>query len=186
MVFSPGLLEQAPQTHIATVKADPAAEDGLEIAVTDAFPNVSAIRVKEAVEAFGGIIGQVAVAVRSTASVALLAGVLVLAGAIAAGQQRRIYDAVVLKVLGATRRMTGLGYLFEFGLLGLATALLSLLFGTLAAWLVLTRVMELPFGFLPWTALATVLAAVATTALFGFAGTWRALSQKAAPLLRNE
>src|SRR3546814_2988474 len=104
MIFSTGLLEQAPQSHIATVKADAETEDALEIAVTDRFVNVSSIRVKEALEQVAALIVQIAVAVRAIAAVALVAGVLVLAGAVAAGPHRRVYDAVVLKVLGATRR----------------------------------------------------------------------------------
>lgn len=186
MIFSPGLLETAPQTHIATVKSRPDVEDEVEIAVTDSFANVSAIRVKEALLAFSTVISQVATAVRVTASVALLAGVLVLAGAIAAGHRRRVYDSVVLKVLGATRGALARAFLLEYGLLGLVTACLAAVLGSLAAWLVLTQIMEMPFTFLPGAVVATALGAAVVTILFGFAGTWRALSQKAAPLLRNE
>ncbi|MEO3427948.1 FtsX-like permease family protein [Pelagibius sp. CAU 1746] len=186
MIFSPGLLERAPQSHIATVKAEAAAEDALEIAVTDRFINVSSIRVKEALEQVGELIGQIAVAVRAIAAVALVAGVLVLAGAVAAGHQRRVYDAVVLKVLGATRRGVAQTFLLEYGLLGLVTATIAAAVGTLAAFLVLTEVMRADFVFLPGAVIATALLATAITVGFGFAGTWRALGQKAAPLLRNE
>ena len=87
MVFSPGLLESAPQSAIATVKAaTPEAEDALERAVTDRFANVSAIRVKEALETVGGLIADIAMALRATAAVALVSGVLVLAGAVAAAR----------------------------------------------------------------------------------------------------
>ena len=186
MVFSPGLLESAPQTHLATVKAEPAAEDALEIAVTDSFANVSAIRVKEAMQTFNQVIAQVSVAIRATAGVALVAGILVLAGAIAAGHRRRVYDAVVLKVLGATRRALAQAFVLEYGLLGLATAGISGAIGTVAAYFVLTDIMEMRFAFLPMAAGGTALLAVLVTMVLGFAGTWRALSHKAAPLLRNE
>ncbi len=186
MIFSPGLLEQAPQSHIATVKADAETEDALEIAVTDRFINVSSIRVKEALEQVGALIAQIAIAVRAIAAVALVAGVLVLAGAVAAGHHRRVYDAVVLKVLGATRRTVAQSFLLEYGLLGLVTAAIAAAIGTLAAWLVLTEVMRADFVFLPQAVIITALLATAITVGFGFAGTWRALSQKAAPLLRNE
>ncbi|HSR72643.1 MAG TPA: FtsX-like permease family protein, partial [Kiloniellales bacterium] len=119
MVLSPGLLESAPQTHIATVKADPAVEAALERAITDRFANVSSIRVKEALAAVAEILAQIGLAVRLSASVAILAGILVLAGAIAAGHRRRVYDAVVLKVLGATRAEMARAFLLEYGLLGL-------------------------------------------------------------------
>jgi len=186
MIFSPGLLERAPQSHIATVKADAAAEDALEIAVTDRFINVSSIRVKEALEQVGELIGQIAIAVRAIAAVALVAGVLVLAGAVAAGHHRRVYDAVVLKVLGATRRSVAQTFLLEYGLLGLVTAAIAAAIGTLAAYLVLTEIMRADFVFLPGAVVTTALLATAITVGFGFAGTWRALGQKAAPLLRNE
>ncbi len=186
MVLSPGQLESAPQSYVATVKADPAVEDALEIAITDRFANVSSIRVKEAVASAGALITKVAIAIRVTAGVALLAGVLVLAGAVAAGHQRRVYDAVVLKVLGATRRMVGRAFLLEYGILGLATAGISALLGSIAAYVVLTEIMELQFFFLPGAVAGTAGLALAITILLGFAGTWRALSQKSAPLLRNE
>jgi len=186
MIFSPGLLERAPQSHIATVKANAAAEDALEIAVTDRFINVSSIRVKEALEQVGELIGQIAIAVRAIAAVALVAGVLVLAGAVAAGHHRRVYDAVVLKVLGATRRSVAQTFLLEYGLLGLVTAAIAAGIGTLAAYLVLTEIMRADFVFLPGAVVTTALLATAITVGFGFAGTWRALGQKAAPLLRNE
>ncbi len=186
MVFSPGLLEQAPQSHIATVKADPATEDALEIAITDRFVNVSSIRVKEALEQVGELLGQIAIAVRAIATVALVAGVLVLAGAVAAGHHRRVYDAVILKVLGATRRSVAQAFLLEYGLLGLVTAAIAAAIGTLAAYLVLTEIMKSGFVFLPGAVITTALLATAITVAFGFVGTWRALGQKAAPLLRNE
>jgi len=186
IVFAPGTLEGAPQTHIATVHVPPEEESRLLRAVTDALPNVSAIRVKDALEAINKIIGDIADAMRLTASVALIAGMLVLAGAVTAGHQRRVYDAVVLKVLGARRADVLRAFLLEYGLMGLAAGLIAAALGTLAGWAVITGVMEAEWTFLPVTVAITGAACVALTLLFGFAGTWRALNRKAAPLLRNE
>ena len=186
MVFSPGLLEAAPQSQIATVKAEPAAEEAIERAVTDRFANVSAIRVKETLQAVADLIADIATALRATAAVAMVSGVLVLAGAIAAGHHRRVYDAVVLKVLGATRRDVGQAFLLEYGILGLVTAAIAGLVGSVAAFFVLTEVMHARFVFLPGAVISTAVIATALTVLMGLLGTWRALSQKAAPLLRNE
>ena len=186
MVFSPGLLESAPQSHIATVKLDPAKEDALERAVVDSFPNISAIRVKEALARAAEFFGKVAIAVSATAGLTLLSGVLVLAGAFAAGHQRRVYDSVVLKVLGATRgRVAGI-FLLQYGLLGVITAGIAAGIGTLAGYIVVTQVMEAEFIFLPGTVFPTALLAAVLTLVLGFIGTWRALSVKPAPLLRNE
>ncbi len=186
IVFAPGTLEAAPQTHIATARATPAAEDALERAVTDRFPNVSAIRVKDALDAIARILGQIAIAMRVTAAITVIAGTLVLAGAVAAGHRRRVYDAVVLKVLGATRGDFGRVFVVEYGLLGLATAAIAALIGSIAAYLLLTRVMRADWVFLPGAVLAITLLATILTLVIGFAGTWKALGAKAAPLLRNE
>ncbi len=186
MIFSPGLLEAAPASHLATVRVDAAHEAALERAVTDAFPNVSAIRVRDALASFGEMLGAVAGAIGGTGGVTVLAGLLVLAGAVAAGERRRRYDAVVLKVLGATRRLLIGSLLLEFALLGLATALLAAILGSLAAALVLEAVMNTPFFLLAPPLVWTLAAGLLVTTLFGLAGTWRALGGKAAPLLRNE
>jgi len=133
-----------------------------------------------------GIMGHVALAVHAAAAVALLTGVLVLGGALAAGQHQRIYDAVVLKVLGATRGRLLRVYLMEYGLLGLVTAALAAGLGTLAAYLVVTELLHLDFGFQAGPVVAVTLPGIAVTLGLGFLGTWRALDRKAAPLLRNQ
>ncbi len=186
MVFSPGLLEGAPQTQIATVKLDAEQEEALEQAVSDALPNVSAIRIREVLSTVSELMGRLALAVRAIAGLTLAAGILVLAGAIAAGRRRRRYDAVVLKVLGATRRGLAQAFLAEYGLLGLVTAVIAAVLGTLAAFVVLTFVMNAAFIFLPVAIALTLVVGTVATLLIGFLGTWQALSQKAAPLLRNE
>jgi putative ABC transport system permease protein len=186
IVLSPGSLEGAPQTHIATARTTPENEAALERAVTDRFPNVSAISVKDALKSLAGIVSAVAAALSVVAAVALLAGALVLGGAIAAGHRRRVYEAVVLKVLGATRGDVTRAFLIEYGMLGLAAATMAAVIGSVAAWLLLTRVMHAPWSFLPGAVLATVVGATLFTLAAGYAGTWRALGAKAAPYLRNE
>ncbi|HWK47163.1 MAG TPA: FtsX-like permease family protein [Stellaceae bacterium] len=186
-VFAPGTLEAAPQTFIATAHAtSPAAEIALERAVTDRFPNVSAIRVKDALDTVGRVLGNMADAVRLTAAITLVTGILVLSGALAAGHRRRVYDTVVLKVLGATRAMVARTFLIEYGLLGLVTATISGGLGTLAGWLIVTRLMRAEWVFLPGTVLLTAGISTLLTLAIGFAGTWRALGVKAAGELRNE
>jgi putative ABC transport system permease protein len=186
LVFAPGTLEGAPQTHLAAVYLPQAEEEKLVRAVTDRFPNVSAIQVREALAALDRLIGTIGNAVRLTALVALAAGTLVLGGAIAAGHHRRVYDAVVLKVLGATRGAVARAFLIEHGLLGVLTATVACAFGTLAAYLLVTRLMKIEWVFLPAPLLWTAGMATLLTLALGFAGTWRALGAKAAPYLRNE
>jgi len=185
IVFAPGVLEGAPHTYIATAYSDRAAEEPLFRAVSDRFANVTAIRVRDALEAISAIIGDIALAIRATASVTLAAGLLVLASAVATGRHHRIRDAVILKVLGATRRNMLSAFLIEYGLIGLLTALIAVGVGTLASWAVVVLVMRTPWTFLPAPAIETALLSLAATLVFGFAGTFQALGRKAAPYLRN-
>ncbi|MCX7684048.1 MAG: ABC transporter permease [Acetobacteraceae bacterium] len=186
MIASPGLLEAAPHTHIATLRGDPARDGEVLRAVTDAFPHVSMIRVREALEAVAAILSRIGTALSATGSVTLLAGALVLAGAVAATQARRVRDAVILKTLGATRGQIARAFLVEFGLLGLVAGVLAAGAGTAASWAVTTRVMRAEWVFLPGVLALAVAGCVALTLAFGYAGTALALRARAAPLLRNE
>ncbi|MBL8698703.1 MAG: ABC transporter permease [Alphaproteobacteria bacterium] len=185
LIFAPGTLEGAPQTWIATAQVDREHEDALERAIGARLPNVSSIRVREALATVEGVLGSIARAAQLTASVTLLAGALTLAGAVAATQRRRIYDAVVLKVLGARRIDVLAALVVEFGVIGLAVALIATFVGSIAAWLLVTHYMRVDFTWLPLTAAGVVGAAMAAVIAIGLAGTWRALGQKPAPLLRN-
>jgi putative ABC transport system permease protein len=188
MVFSPNAFAGAPHAWLATLttpEASPAEESRLLNAVTRAFPAVTSVRVKDALDIVNRLVGQLATAIRAAAAVALIASVLVLSGALAAGNRARVHDAVVLKMLGATRRTLIAAFSLEYMLIGLATAVFALLAGGVAAWFVVARVMTLPSAFLPEIAAATVALALVLTVGFGLLGTWRILGQKAAPVLRN-
>jgi putative ABC transport system permease protein len=186
MVFSPGALAGAPATYIVTARTTPAAEAPLERLVAAQFPNISSIPVRQVLDRVGGIVAAVAIALRATAAVALIAGMLVLAGAVAAGQRRRIYQAVLLKVLGATRGMVTRAFLIEFGLLGTITAAIAIGVGTIAADFVLTRAMRADFVFAPRVAIGAGLVGAILTLAIGYVGTFRALGARPAPYLSNE
>jgi len=109
----------------------------------------------------------------------------VLGGALAAGHSHRLYDAVILKTLGATRRRLLAAYTIEYSLLGAATVLFGMICGSLAAWMIVTELMHLRFAWQPVPALLAALAALLVTVLLGLVGTLRALGQKPAPVLRN-
>lgn len=189
-VVSPSALAGAPRTWIATVRLDGDAatetESAVERAVTDALPNVSAIRVRNALEAARTILDGAARAITASAAITLVAGGLVLAGAMAAGHGRRVYESVVLKVVGATRGALLRGYLMEYGLLGLATGAIAAAVGTAGAWAVVVFVMDTDWVFLPGVLAMTLVACILVTLTAGYVGTWRALSDKAGPWLRNE
>lgn len=189
MVFSPNTFAGAPHAHLATVTwADGGTaerEIGLLKQVTGAFPTVTAVRVKDAIEQVNALVAQLAWAIRGAASVTLVASVLVLAGALAAGNRQRIYDAVILKMLGATRRRLIVAYCLEYAVLGLATATFAVLAGASAAAFVVTQIMGGTFVFMPATAVGAATVAAMLTIGFGLIGTWRVLGEKPAPVLRD-
>lgn len=189
LVFSPNTFAGAPHSVLATLTYPQGSTTDEELAVlksvTAAFPAVTSVRVKDALDQANELIGQLALAVRVAAGIALIASILVLGGALAAGQRHRVYDAVILKTLGATRMKLIQAFGLEYLLLGSVTALFGLIAGSAAAWFVLERIMGADFTFLPWVALSALLTALVLTVGFGLAGTWRLLGQKAAPVLRE-
>ncbi|HZH09256.1 MAG TPA: ABC transporter permease [Microvirga sp.] len=189
MVFSPNTFAGAPHTHLATVTfpngSDAARDAKILRSSAQAYPMVSSVRVKDALEAVNDVVSQLVMAIRGASSIALIASLLVLAGALAAGHRARLYDAVVLKTLGATRARLLSAYALEYGLLGLATAVFGLLTGSIASYFIVTRLMNLSFSLDLSGALLACALAVWVTVGLGLMGTWRILSQKPAQYLRN-
>jgi putative ABC transport system permease protein len=190
MVFSPNTLAGAPHHLLSTIALpkDVSLADEAKLArdLGRAFPSTTAIRVKDAIAAFNVIFQRIMVAVRAAGSVTLIAGALVLAGALATAQRRRIKQAVILKTLGATRRRILASHLLEYAILALATSAIALIAGTVSAWIATARVMEFHFSFSWRTAAEAMLLALALVAVFGGYGTWRVLREPAVPYLRSE
>ncbi|MFN3347856.1 ABC transporter permease [Pseudorhodoplanes sp.] len=189
LVYSPNTFRGAPHTHIATLTfpQDTSAQQDAALLrdMAAAFPAVTSVRVKDAIQAVGSVVGNLVLGIRGASLITLFAAALVLAGALAASHHNRVYDAIILKTLGATRGRLIAAYTIEYSLLGLATGLFGVLAGSAAAWLVVTRIMNLTYVFLPLPALAAAFGALAVTVVFGLAGTFRALGQKPASVLRN-
>ncbi len=189
LVYSPGTFSSAPHTHIATLTypngSSVEQEDKLLKAAADAFPMVTTVPVKEAIEAVAKLVQNLALGIRGASLITLLAAVLVLGGALAAGRRNRVYDAVILKTLGATRGRLLAAYGLEYLILGLATAIFGVAAGSIAAALVVTKVMNLSFVWLPGPAAAAAAIALFVTVALGLLGTFSALGQKPAAVLRN-
>lgn len=190
MVFSPNTLRAAPHNVLATLTlpkdAPLAADAALAREIGREFPSASAIRVKDAINQFNAVFSRVMTAVRAAGSITLVAGALVLAGALATAQRRRVKQAVILKVLGATRRRILTAHMVEYGLLALVTALIAILIGSAAAFATLKRVMDLDFV-LSLPAIAQAIGfAVILVGIFGGYGTWRVLQARPVPHLRSE
>jgi putative ABC transport system permease protein len=188
LVYSPNALKGAPYTELisaALPNAAPETEVKIMRDVARQFPDVASIRVREAMESVETLVGKLALAIRAATGVALATSVLVLAGALAANRRARLADATILKILGATRGRLTLMFLIEYALLGVATAAFGIAAGTLAAYLVVWRVMRFDFVFDWRTALAAAGGGLAITVGLGMIGAWRTLSQKPAAYLRE-
>ena len=146
---------------------------------------VTAVRVKDALDAVGSLVANLVSAIRGASAITLIVAALVLGGALAAGHRHRIYDAVILKTLGATRLRLMTAYGIEYLVISAATAVFGVISGSLAAWLIVAELMHLSFVWLVWPALAAAVAAIVVTVALGLAGTYVALGQKPAPILRN-
>ena len=189
LVFSPNTFKGAPVSYLATLTNDAAGntiadETQLLVDAADAFPAVSAIRVREALETVRDMIDQLALAIRGVAVITILASILVLAGAIGASQRRRIRDAVILKTLGATKLRLLSSLLAEFAIISLGAGFFGLISGLLAAWAMVNFIFRTAFTWPLGDPLVTTLMAVVVAVGLGLIGTWRVLEEKPARHLR--
>ncbi len=185
LVFSPATLQAAPHSVAATITMDPRHDAAVTRALLAAFPGVSVIAVGDVIDQVGAILTQMSRAILVAASVAILAGIAVLVGAIAASRQARSYDSVVLKTLGATRTQLLGGQALEYGLLAAILALVALALGSAAAWFVIVEVFD--FTWSPdWpVVLATLGGGALLTLGIGLAGSIPLLSVRPARALRQ-
>ncbi len=189
MVFSSATFRGAPHTDIATLTYPDGStreEDAALLrAVADAFPAVVTVPVRDAVNAASEIVVKLALAIRGAGALTLVVAMLVLGGALAAGHRHRVYDSVVLKTLGATRLRLLSAYVLEYLALGVTTAVFGVAAGSAAAAWIIIKLMKLPFVWLPIPLLLAAVAAIAVMVVLGLIGTFTALGQKPARVLRN-
>ena len=185
-VLSPGLLEAAPHSWMASTRVE---NDDAAIAVdrnvAAAFSNISAISVREAVATAQRVIGLLGAAVQLTALVTLVAGIAVLAGTVASTEAQRLADSVILKVLGATRVSIAIAWFLEYALLGMLAAVAAAIIGSIASWGLIEGFLNSDFEFDFMLVLMTTMVGAAATAMLGLAGAVRTLGRKPAPLLRD-
>ena len=184
IMLDPAALSGAPVTHIATVYATPEAEAPLLAAEAGAYPNVTAIGVREAIGRVGAMLGGIAAATRWAAAATLATGLLVLVGAAAAGERRRVFEAAVLKTVGAGRRQILASFALRAALTGAAAGLVAVAAGGLAGWWVIAQVMEADYRFEPVTAAVVVAGGALASLLAGLAFAWRPLAARPASILR--
>jgi len=184
LVLSPGVIDKAPHAFLATVRVDPAQENAMYMAVTDHFPSVSTVRLRDTLAQLDDYLRKLSEGISLASLLTIVAGLLVLAGAITAGTRARVYDATILKVQGASRPRIAAVHAIEFALLGLITATLALLAGTVAAWAICRFILQIGFAFDTLAALATVAGGAAAVLLFGLIGAVAALGVRPARVLR--
>ncbi len=185
MVFDPKSLRSAPHSHLVTVEMQNGDEAQFLNRMAQAFPSVTAVRVKDALATVSDLLGKMLGAVRGANALTLLTGVLVLSGALAAGLSSRAYEAVVLKTYGATRRQLLTAFIIEYGLLGLVSAIFGIIVGSIGAWYLAGFILELPWVFSLPLAMTTAVLAMVLTIGAGLVTTARALSVKPSGYLRN-
>ncbi|MEI6667641.1 MAG: FtsX-like permease family protein [Acidobacteriota bacterium] len=187
-VFRPGVLESAPQTYIAPVRgpAEAGARGRLQRAVVDAFPNVAVVDVKDVLETAARIVSIVTLAITVVGSLVLLTGMLILVGAISMTKFQRVYEAAILKTLGATSRFISLLLLTEYGLLGLLAGIIGAGGGLGLSWTVSRFVLKVAWHPLPWVAVEGVVVSTVAVAVVGVLASLDVLRRKPLATLRGE
>jgi putative ABC transport system permease protein len=186
VIFSPGALAGAPSTYVATARVPAAAESNLQNAVVAAFPNVTAVPVRDILERVSAVLGEIALAVRLIAVFTVATGVVVMAGALTATRYQRLYESVVLRTLGATRGAVARAFAVEYACLGVTAGVGGTLLAVALAWVVVHFLLDAPWTFEPAAMMAGVVLTVVMAIAIGFLATFRLLGQKPLPVLRRE
>jgi putative ABC transport system permease protein len=182
--MNPSALEGAPHSFISTVYARPDAEAAILRDLATAYPNITAIRVRDAIDRVAEVLAGLAAATSYGAAATLLTGFLVLIGAAAAGERARTYEAAVLRTLGAPRPRILASFALRAALLGAAAGIVALAAGILGGWAVSRFILDTDYAVIWGSALAIILGGIAATLLAGLAFAWRPLATPPARILR--
>jgi putative ABC transport system permease protein len=185
-IFEPGALQGAPMTYVATAQVLPSDEVPLQRAVVARFPNVSAINIRDILDSVARVIQRISLAIRFMAALTILAGLIVVVGALSATRFQRIYEAMVLKAVGARRSILGATFLVEYALLGVVAGLAGAVLASALAWGVMYWILDVPWLFQPKALAWGVIATVFITSGVGVLSTFRILGCKPLPVLRQE
>ncbi|MBS0241870.1 MAG: FtsX-like permease family protein [Proteobacteria bacterium] len=190
LVFSPNVLKAAPHNLLATISLPPgtpiAEEVRLARLIGKEHPSITVIRVKDAIDAFNAVFRKIMTAIGVAGGVTLLAGGLVLAGALTTAQRQRVRLAVILKAIGATRRQIVAAHLTEYLILAAATAIVAIGVSALGAYAVLRWLMKVEFTFSISAIAQSVGIAIGLVVTLGLFGTLRVLAARPVPYLRGE
>ncbi|MBI2218351.1 MAG: ABC transporter permease [Candidatus Rokubacteria bacterium] len=185
MILSPGVLDGAPATWVGTARVPVARETRVQDAVVGAFPNVTAIAVRDVLERVASVLDRIADAVRLVAVFSVATGLVVMVGALAASRSERLYESVVLRALGASRGTVAGAFAVEYGCLGAAAGIGGALLASVLAAVVLRFVLDLPWTFEPLTVAASAAVTTVVAVAVGFLGTYRLLGVRPLAILRE-
>lgn len=186
-IFAPGTLEKARPTSIGSLRL-PSAVDEQKIAssINQAFPDVTIIRTREVTASIADIIDGIGMVIRALSAVTLLAGLIVLMGAIASDFRRKLKDAMIMKAMGAGRRRIVGSYGVEYAILGLIPALAALALGAMTSWFVVDQQMELQWQLSTIVLVSIVGGATLCTLILGIGTAWHVLNARPWPVLRSD
>jgi putative ABC transport system permease protein len=185
LTMNPSALAGAPHTFISTVYAEEQAEATILRDLATAYPNITAIRVRDAIDRVSAVLASLAAATSYGALATLLTGFIVLIGAAAAGSEARTFEAAVLKTLGASRRQIAASFILRAAMLGLFAGSVALFAGTLGGWAVSTYVMETDFTLIWPSALMIIAGGILATVLAGLGFALKSLNARPAHILRS-
>ena len=188
ILFRPGSLDSAPQTYVGAINApvEPRERARFQRAVLDKFPNVSVIDVFDVVRGVGRILSNITLGVTFIGAFVLLCGVLILVGSIAMTKYQRVYEAAVLKTLGAKRRVLLTILLAEYGLLGLVAGLIGAAAAVVLSYAVAKYLLKIPWEFSPTINLGGVVGTIALVTIVGALSSFDVLLRKPLATLRGQ
>ena len=187
-VFRPGTFDRAPHTYISALKgpSDPGARARMQAALVTQFPNVSVIDLREILETVQAIVSNVTRAVTVVGALVLLSGVLILVGAVSMTKFRRVYEAAILKTLGASSKLIAAMLVLEYGVLGAIAGTVGGLGAIVLSWAVARYALEMPWEPTPGITIAGVVATSLLVAAIGVLASLDVLRHKPLATLRAE
>jgi len=183
--FSPGVLDAYPTTLFAAVTAEPGQEEAIGRLLAAELPDIRFISVGDTLKQVTDALGQLSFAASLVGGLAVGNGLLVLVGSLSTGRRQREADAVITKVLGATRFDLIATAALQYLLLALLAALPAFCLGLGLGWVVSSVMLAVEFSVRYDIIIVVLATAVVVTALLGAMTIWRAVSIRPALLLRD-
>jgi putative ABC transport system permease protein len=186
MILSPGSLDGAPLTYVATVRVPVQDELPLQEAVVSAFPNVTAINIRDVLDSFSRIVDRLSLAIQAVALFCVATGAVVMAAALSAGRYRRLYESVIFKAIGATRAVLVRAFALEYALLGFVGGLVGAGLASALSWWILRYSFDLDWALRPMVLTAGVAVTMLLSLAVGFLSTFRILGERPLSVLRRD